>query len=139
MYSTLRIENFQEVDEGELTCVAENRAGKAKSHATVSMIRIPPTFAELLPRSLQVEEGAPLVLNVDVDGSPFPKVTWFKDGEVIESDDHVKIETQPNGSTRLTIEKCKPTDSGAYKIFAKNKIGESTSQCAAAVKRKYIY
>ncbi|CAG5100186.1 Similar to Unc-89: Obscurin (Drosophila melanogaster), partial [Cotesia congregata] len=134
VYSTLRIEKFQEVDEGELTCVAENRAGKAKSHATVSMIRIPPTFAELLPRSLQVEEGAPLVLNVDVDGSPFPKVTWFKDGEVIESDDHVKIETQPNGSTRLTIEKCKPTDSGAYKIFAKNKIGESTSQCAAAVK-----
>ncbi|XP_044576089.1 obscurin isoform X6 [Cotesia glomerata] len=134
VYSTLRIENFQEVDEGELTCVAENRAGKAKSHGTVTMIRIPPTFAELLPRSLQVEEGAPLVLNVDVDGSPFPKVTWFTDGEVIESDDHIKIETQPNGSTRLTIEKCKPTDSGAYKIFAKNKIGESTSQCAAAVK-----
>ncbi|XP_057331161.1 obscurin-like isoform X6 [Microplitis mediator] len=134
VYSRLRFEHFQQSDEGELTCVATNRAGKAKSKCTVSMIRLPPTFAELLPRSQQIEEGAPLVFNIEVDGSPFPKVTWFKDGEEIKPDDHVKIETQPNGSTKLTIEKCTPTDSGAYKIIAKNNNGESTSQCAVAIK-----
>ncbi|XP_008556916.1 obscurin isoform X5 [Microplitis demolitor] len=134
VYSRLRIEHFQQSDEGELTCVATNRAGKAKSKCTVSMIRLPPTFAELLPRSQQIEEDAPLVFDVEVDGSPFPKVTWFKDGEEIKPDDHVKIETQPNGSTKLTIEKCTPTDSGAYKIIAKNNNGESTSQCAVAIK-----
>ncbi|XP_034942777.1 obscurin isoform X3 [Chelonus insularis] len=134
VFSTLSIEHFDYSDEGELVCVAENRAGKAKSKCTSSMIRMPPTFSELLPRSKQIEEGDPLQLSIEVDGSPFPKVAWYKDGEKIEPNDHIKIETQPNGSTKLTIEKCTPTDCGAYKIIAKNNNGEDVSQCAVAVK-----
>ncbi|KAK0180904.1 hypothetical protein PV327_003237 [Microctonus hyperodae] len=134
VFSTLSIENFDPTDEGELVCVATNRAGKAKTNCNLSMIRLPPTFDQLLPKSKQIEEGEPLELSIDVDGSPFPKVAWYKDGEKIIPDDHIKIETQPNGSTKLTIDKCTPTDCGAYKLVAKNNNGENISQCAVAVK-----
>ncbi|XP_063991062.1 obscurin isoform X5 [Diachasmimorpha longicaudata] len=134
VFSTLNIINFDATDEGELVCLATNLAGKAKTKCTLSMIRIPPTFDKLLPKSKQIEEGQPLELILDIDGSPFPKVTWFKDGEKIVPDGHIKIETQPNGSTKLTIDKCTPTDCGAYKLIAKNNNGENASQCAVAVK-----
>ncbi|KAK0094450.1 hypothetical protein PV326_010858, partial [Microctonus aethiopoides] len=134
VFSTLSIVNFDPTDEGELVCVATNRAGKAKTNCNLSMIRLPPTFDQLLPKSKQIEEGQPLELSIEVDGSPFPKVAWYKDGEKIIPDDHVKIETQPNGSTKLTIDKCTPIDCGAYKLIAKNNNGENISQCAVAVK-----
>lgn len=128
VFSTLAIVNFNPTDEGELVCVATNRAGKAKTNCAMSMIRLPPVFSDLLPRSQQIEEGGPLELSLSVDGSPFPQVAWYKD--------HIKIKIQPNGSTKLTIDKCTPTDCGAYKLIAKNNNGENTSQCAVAVKRK---
>ncbi|XP_011305282.1 muscle M-line assembly protein unc-89 isoform X2 [Fopius arisanus] len=134
VFSTLSIVNFDATDEGELVCVATNLAGKAKTNCTLSMIRIPPTFDKLLPKSKQIEQGEPLELSIDIDGSPFPRVTWFKDGEKIVPDGHVRIETQPNGSTKLTIDHCIPTDCGAYKLIAKNNNGENMTQCAVAVK-----
>lgn len=134
VFSTLSIVNFDATDEGELVCVATNLAGKARVNCTLSMIRIPPTFDKLLPKSQQIDEGQPLELSIDIDGSPFPKVAWYKDGEKIVPDGHIKIETQPNGSTKLTIDRCTPTDCGAYKLIAKNNNGENTSQCAIAVK-----
>ncbi|XP_044021287.1 obscurin isoform X7 [Aphidius gifuensis] len=134
VFSTISIPNFKPQNEGELVCLATNRAGKVKTNCVVSMIRLPPTFDKFLPKSMQIEEGKPLELSIEIDGSPFPKVTWFKDGEEIVPDDHIKIETQPNGSTKLIIDKCTPTDCGAYKLIAKNNNGEEKSQCAVAVK-----
>lgn len=139
VFSCLKISKFAGSDEGELTCVATNLAGKITTACNVSMIRLSPTFESHLPRSAQVDEGQPLELTAQVDGSPFPTVAWYKDGEQIVPDEHVKIEKLPNGFTKLSIDKVLPTDCGAYKLIAKNNNGENSALCAVAVKRESFF
>lgn len=43
----------------------------------------------------------------------------------------------PDGTVKLVIDKCKPSDSGAYRLVVKNRNGESNSLCAVAVQRKF--
>lgn len=134
--STLSIKTFSADDVGTITCKASNVAGSAETSCALSMTLTAPSFGKSLPRSAEVDEGEPLELKAKVDGSPIPSVAWFKDGEKILPDDHVKIATLPDGTTKLTIDKVKPTDCGAYKLIVANPSGENSSLCAVAVTRE---
>jgi hypothetical protein len=68
----------------------------------------------------------------------FSLLCRFKDGEELPSSDHVKLTASPDGSVRLYIESVVPSDCGAYKLVATNKIGEATAISAVAVKRKWF-
>ncbi|XP_026827528.1 obscurin isoform X4 [Ooceraea biroi] len=131
--STLSIKTFSANDVGTITCKASNVAGNAETSCELSMTLTAPSFGKSLPRSAEVDEGEPLELKAKVDGSPIPNVAWFKDGEKITPDDHVRIITLPDGSTKLTIDNVKPTDCGAYKLVVTNPSGEDSSLCAVAV------
>ena len=100
------------------------------------MTRFPPKFFAKLPKSLDIDEGQPLELLANVDGSPIPIVKWYKDGEEIKPDGHIKLETLPDGTMKLSIDNVVPTDCGAYKVVGANTGGEEVSLCAVAVKRK---
>ncbi|XP_076659526.1 obscurin isoform X2 [Halictus rubicundus] len=132
--STLSIKTFSQSDVGTIKCQATNVAGSAQTACELKMEMITPGFGQTLPRSLDVDEGEPLELKAKVDGSPMPSVAWFKDGEKLVPDEHVKIEHLPDGSTKLTIDCVKPTDCGAYKLVITNPTGELTSLCAVAIK-----
>ncbi|XP_034177401.2 obscurin isoform X2 [Osmia lignaria lignaria] len=132
--STFSITTFSHSDVGEIRCQATNVAGSAQSKCNLKMKLITPTFDQGLPKSAEVDEGDSFELKAKIDGSPMPEVAWFKDGEKIVPDDHIKIETLPNGLTKLTIDRVNPTDCGAYKLIISNSTGEHTSLCAVAVK-----
>ncbi|XP_076638516.1 obscurin isoform X8 [Colletes latitarsis] len=132
--STYAIKTFSQSDVGTIKCQATNVAGSSQTACQLKMKMITPTFGQTLPRSTEVDEGEPLVLKAMVDGSPAPEVSWFKDGEKIVPDEHVKIETLPDGTTKLTIDNVKPTDCGAYKLVISNSTGEHASLCAVAIK-----
>ncbi|XP_071572462.1 protein Obscurin isoform X5 [Temnothorax nylanderi] len=131
--STLSIKTFSAKDAGTITCKASNVAGSVQTSCDLSMTLTAPSFGKALPRSAEVDEGEPLELKAKVDGSPIPNVAWFKDGEKITPDDHVKISTLPDGTTKLTIDTVKPTDCGAYKLVVSNPSGDNSSLCAVAV------
>ncbi|XP_011878155.1 PREDICTED: muscle M-line assembly protein unc-89 isoform X5 [Vollenhovia emeryi] len=131
--SNLFIKTFSEKDVGTITCKASNVAGSTQTSCDLSMTLTAPSFGKALPRSEEVDEGEPLELKAKVDGSPIPNIAWFKDGEKITPDDHVKISTLPDGTTKLTIDTVKPTDCGAYKLVVSNPSGENSSLCAVAV------
>jgi hypothetical protein len=132
------IERFGERDAGNYVCQALNMAGTVKSLCELTLTRFPPKFFRSLPPSLDLDQGEPLELFAKCDGSPIPAVSWYKDGELIVPDDHVKIDTLPDGTMRLSIDQVKPMDSGAYKVVASNTGGDNPSQCAVAVKRNFI-
>lgn len=136
--SSLSIKTFSEKDVGTITCKASNVAGSVQTSCDLSMTLTAPSFGKALPRAAEIDEGEPLELKAKVDGSPIPNVAWFKDGEKITPNDHVKISTLPDGTTKLTIDRVKPTDCGAYKLVVTNPSGEDSSLCAVAVTRKYI-
>ncbi|KAL7294623.1 hypothetical protein TKK_0011927 [Trichogramma kaykai] len=130
------IEHFGESDAGNYSCQASNMAGSVETKCELSLTRFPPKFFQSLPPSLDLDQDEPLELFAKCDGSPIPTVAWYKDGELIVPDDHVKIEVLPDGTMRLSIEHVKPTDSGAYKVVASNTGGDNPSQCSVAVKPK---
>ncbi|XP_012537087.1 obscurin isoform X3 [Monomorium pharaonis] len=131
--SSLSIKTFSAKDVGTITCKASNVAGSVETSCDLSMTLTEPSFGKALPRSAEVDEGEPLELKAKVNGSPIPNIAWFKDGEKITPDDHVKISTLPDGTTKLTIDMVKPTDCGAYKLVVTNSSGENSSLCAVAV------
>lgn len=137
--SMFSIKTFSANDAGTITCRASNVAGSVETSCKLSMTLTAPSFGKQLPRSAEVDEGEPLELKAKVDGSPIPNVAWFKDGEKIIPDDHVKISTLPDGTTKLTIDVVKPTDCGAYKLVVTNSSGENSSLCAVAVTRKFFF
>ncbi|XP_072755043.1 protein Obscurin isoform X6 [Anoplolepis gracilipes] len=131
--STFSIKTFSAEDAGTVTCKATNVGGSTQTSCKLSMMLTEPTFGKALPRSAEVDEGEPLELKAKIDGSPIPNIAWFKDGEKLTPDDHVKISTLPDGTTKLTIDVVKPTDCGAYKLIVTNSSGENSSLCAVAV------
>lgn len=120
--------------------VAKNVVGEAETTGKITMLQTPPTFGKRLEKTEEVNEGEPLLLKAKVNGSPRPTVAWFKDGEPISPDDE-RIRTQllPDGTVKLSIDKCRPEDSGAYKLVVKNPNGETAGLCAVAVTRKLNY
>ncbi|XP_060519331.1 obscurin isoform X9 [Cylas formicarius] len=135
--STLSITNFSESDVGIYKAAAINVVGEAETHARIAMVQTAPTLGKKLDRNVDVNEGEPLELKAKISGSPKPTAIWYKDGEPISpDDDNVKTELLPDGTVKLTIEKCSPSDSGAYKLVVRNPNGETSSLCAVAVAPK---
>ncbi|XP_033360525.1 obscurin isoform X6 [Bombus vosnesenskii] len=132
--STYSIATFSIDDVGKIKCRATNVDGCAQTGCNLTMQLISPSFIHLLPKTKEVDEGDCLELKAKIDGSPVPDVAWYKDGEKIVPDEHMKIETLPDGSTKLTIDCVKPTDCGAYKLVMSNSTGEQSSLCAVAIK-----
>ncbi|XP_053986008.1 obscurin isoform X6 [Hylaeus volcanicus] len=132
--STYSIKTFSQSDVGNVRCQASNVAGSSQTDCQLNMKIIAPSFGQSLPKSIEVDEGEPLELGAKLDGSPMPEVAWFKDGEKIVPDEHVKIETIPDGTTKLTIDNVKPTDCGAYKLVISNPTGDHTCLCAVAIR-----
>ncbi|XP_043582472.1 obscurin isoform X6 [Bombus pyrosoma] len=132
--STYSITTFSIDDVGKIKCRATNIDGCAQTGCNLTMQLISPSFIHLLPKTKEVDEGDCLELKAKIDGSPVPDVGWYKDGEKIVPDEHMKIETLPDGSTKLTIDCVKPTDCGAYKLVMSNSTGEQSSLCAVAIK-----
>ncbi|CAH1108368.1 unnamed protein product [Psylliodes chrysocephalus] len=135
--SKLIVKNFDTEHEGIYKAMAINVVGEAETTSRVLMEQTAPSFGKKLDRNLDVNEGEPLELKAKISGSPSPKVTWYKDGEPISPDDeNIKTTLLPDGTVKLSIDKCKPSDSGAYKLVVKNRNGESACLCAVAVTQK---
>lgn len=50
-----------------------------------------PPELEVVNKKLNVEEGKVAVLEIAVEGNPFPEITWKKDSEVIEVEDRFSL------------------------------------------------
>jgi hypothetical protein len=83
--------------------------GRVKSDGKLSS---PPKFGTALSGVTAIE-GYPAKMQVLVEGSPAPNITWLKDGKPISTDDgHYKSYVEPDGTHTLVIDKCKADDAG---------------------------
>lgn len=89
-------------------------------------------------RDVRAVEGNPIVLECKINGEPLPDVKWYKDGELLLPSDRVKIETYPDGTARLYIDKCHPGDEGIYRILAENPSGTANMKANVTVKSKHF-
>ncbi|XP_052566288.1 obscurin isoform X5 [Culex pipiens pallens] len=137
--SELFITHFGPELQGNYSCLASSIGGETEAKFMILVKNEQPVFGKGLDRSMDLEEDDRLELSCIVDGSPLPKMTWYKDGNEVIADDHVKITHGHDGRCRLVIDKVEPGDSGCYKLVLSNKSGDVSTQSSVAITPKQRY
>ncbi|XP_047443825.1 hemicentin-1 isoform X2 [Mugil cephalus] len=124
---TLQILNAKEGDAGRYTCVATNEAGETLKHYEVK-VYVPPLINKndipgegLVPKEVKIKVNSTLTLECVAQAFPTPALQWYKDGQILQTDDHVSI----TASGRIVqIKHAQVSDTGRYTCVATNIAGE---------------
>ncbi|KAI3368574.1 hypothetical protein L3Q82_025583, partial [Scortum barcoo] len=124
---TLQILNAKVEDAGRYTCVATNEAGETLKHYEVK-VYVPPQINKndipgegLAPKEVKIKVNSTLTLECAAQAFPTPALQWYKDGQILQSDDHVSI--MANGRI-VQIKHAQVSDTGRYTCVATNIAGE---------------
>lgn len=134
----LQIDSFTAGDAGEYSVKIKNTQGGQIEDRTSATLKkdktasMPVIVAPL--KSVEVEEGSPLVLSTKVAAPGAFKATWFFDGKPLTERDGLKFLITPDGTVALQIDKCNMNDSGKYKVEISNDSGKVSSEGSATVK-----
>ncbi|KAM7388095.1 hypothetical protein PAMP_024296 [Pampus punctatissimus] len=132
----VQIKHAQVSDTGRYTCVATNIAGEDEKDYDVN-IQVPPNFNRpggagdtTSPSGFggdvrDVILNNPISLYCETNAVPPPTLTWYKDGQLLASNDKVLI--LPGGRV-LQIPRAQAEDSGRYTCVAINEAGEDSIQ-----------
>uniref|UniRef100_A0A8C5LEG3 Obscurin n=1 Tax=Jaculus jaculus TaxID=51337 RepID=A0A8C5LEG3_JACJA len=120
----------------------EMRIGKMASVPTPAVTMEPasslltadaaPVFLTEL-QNQEVQDGYPVSFDCVVTGQPVPNVRWFKDGKLLEEDDHYMINEDQQGGHQLIITAVVPADMGVYRCLAENSVGVSSTKAELRV------
>lgn len=89
--------------------------------------------------SQDVPDGYPVSFDCVVTGKPPPIIRWFKDGKLLEENDHVMINEDQEGRHQLIITAALPSDMGVYRCMAENDSGMASTKAELRVERKLAY
>ncbi len=137
---TLIVKSTNKLDAGTWQCSVSNDAGRANCLGKVVLHPLtPPKFVLPLPKEHLIPENKEVNLTAKVSGIPMPKVTWFKDGQLLtESDNFVISYNDSDNTHHLRSKEVSPTLSGLYSAKATNPGGEATTQCKLTIKGSYV-
>ncbi|MCJ8749980.1 hypothetical protein PDJAM_G00193750 [Pangasius djambal] len=120
----LQIPRAQTEDSGRYTCVAINEAGEDSVQYDVRVL-LPPSIRGAdrdVPDDMTVLVNKSTLLECHVDGSPTPKISWLKDGLLLNPD---RTHTLLSGGRTLQILNAQVTDTGRYVCVAENVAGSA--------------
>ncbi|XP_059495977.1 obscurin isoform X15 [Stegostoma tigrinum] len=98
---------------------------------TILVESAPHVVSEL--QNQDVQEGYPVSFDCMVAGYPPPTVRWFKDGKLIEENDHYMINEDQDGCHQLILTSVNLTDMGVYRCVAENYIGVASTKAELRV------
>ena len=79
----------------------------------------------LQQNGFSLQRGDKLRVRVSITGSPAPKITWIKDGEIIEENFRCEMTVNDN-EANLLIHDVEKSDSGKYEIQVENEFGSDS-------------
>ena len=93
--SILKICNFTTDDFGSYTCRVTNIFGQNENSWIVSIVRLP-IAPQLLtsPQSVTTSTGRTVYMTCSAYGYPYPAIIWRRDGQVVQSDGILTIDTR---------------------------------------------
>ncbi|XP_052649308.1 coiled-coil domain-containing protein 141 isoform X2 [Harpia harpyja] len=110
----------------------EEIKSSSEKNSMASLTGQVPNFSQLLSNKT-VMEGSPVTLEVEVTGFPKPTLTWYKKGQKLTADEHLKL-LQKETKHTLFIRKVCDKDAGLYVVRAKNLNGTISSSAILHVK-----
>ncbi|XP_019490993.1 PREDICTED: hemicentin-1 [Hipposideros armiger] len=128
----LKIQETQDLDAGDYTCVAINDAGRATGKITLD-VGSPPVFIQE-PADVSMEIGSNVTLPCYVQGYPEPKIKWRRL-------DNMPIFSRPSSVSSISqlrtgalfISNLWASDKGTYICEAENQFGKIQSQTTITV------
>uniref|UniRef100_A0A1I7TZZ9 Hemicentin-1 n=1 Tax=Caenorhabditis tropicalis TaxID=1561998 RepID=A0A1I7TZZ9_9PELO len=119
------VHNLTEADEGVFTCRIKNDAGENNFDFKLTVYVKPQIVMLDKDKNRTVVEHSGITLDCPVTGKPEPEVTWFKDGEALNSVNIQKIipNAELNGN-QLKIIRIAEGDAGKYTCHADNVAGD---------------
>lgn len=119
---TLVIKNVTQKDKGQYKCKAwaQRNITKMMQHNTQLLIRerVAPFIVENLT-NIEVNSSGKILLDCKVNGTPWPKIDWLKNGVPVLPASGIFFE-----NNTLIIERAKKEDEGLYLCKATNELGE---------------
>ncbi|VDP21781.1 unnamed protein product, partial [Onchocerca flexuosa] len=100
--------------------VARNNAGEANKNYKLSVI-VPPTITSVGGQHKVIENNS-LVLPCEVEGEPYPIITWIKDAK--PALELTSVQTLSEGQ-QLKIARAGVEHRGSYVCLARNKVGQA--------------
>ncbi|CAO4383374.1 unnamed protein product [Caenorhabditis nigoni] len=101
-------------DGGKYTCIGTNKAGEARTTTEVEIL-VAPTIEDE-DRVIYGKEGKPVQIICKASGTPYPTITWKKNGK--ELDEHNSV---------LTISNATREADGKYSCMATNEAGSAVA------------
>ncbi|CAF2746284.1 unnamed protein product [Rotaria sp. Silwood2] len=110
-------------DHGTYSAKATNELGHIQTDAKLNVINAPDFVSGLKDKTVIAKET--IELNVKVNGTPQPTLTWLKAGKEIKPDDkkYSIVPIDKDGNAKLIIKDINEDDHGLYSCIAKNKVG----------------
>ncbi|XP_009958752.1 PREDICTED: hemicentin-1-like, partial [Leptosomus discolor] len=125
----LKIQETQDLDAGDYTCVATNDAGRASGRITLD-VGSPPVFTQE-PSDESVDIGSNVTLPCYVQGYPEPKVKWRRlNGASLFSRPFAVSSISHLRTGALSINNLWVSDEGTYICEAENQFGRIQSRPA---------
>ncbi|XP_062437683.1 hemicentin-1 [Rhea pennata] len=125
----LKIQETQDLDAGDYTCVATNDAGRASGKITLD-VGSPPVFTQE-PSDESVDIGSNITLPCYVQGYPEPKVKWRRlNGASLFSRPFAVSSISQLRTGALSINNLWVSDEGTYICEAENQFGKIESRPA---------
>ncbi|RUS77018.1 hypothetical protein EGW08_015220 [Elysia chlorotica] len=112
---------------GQYMCIALSDKGKAIQYLVITVkdnkqdLKKPEFLKGL--KDVEVTEGESVKFRVKVKGYPQPRVTWFKDGNILKPSRSCRIEKFGNRDYILTIDYATMDDDAEYTVSARNVAG----------------
>ncbi|XP_061150962.1 obscurin isoform X12 [Syngnathus typhle] len=123
----LRIRKLGYTQDGTETPTQEKQPPALLSGAPAA-----PVFLTEL-QNQDVPDGYPVSFDCVVIGKPSPAVRWYKDGKVLEENDHYMINEDQEGCHQLIITAALPSDMGVYRCTAENGSGIAATRAELRV------
>ncbi|XP_059334168.1 hemicentin-1 [Ammospiza nelsoni] len=125
----LKIQETQDLDAGDYTCVATNEAGRAAGKITLD-VGSPPVFTQE-PGDESADLGSNVTLPCYVQGYPEPRVSWRRlDGAPLFSRPFALSSSSQLRTGALAIQNLWVSDEGTYVCEAENQFGRIQSRPA---------
>lgn len=114
------IVEVKKVDEGIYTCTAKNDAGSISASLNLTVLQTP-SFVKPMEKEKRTQKDDTTVIECMAEGIPKPKLTWFKNGKPLETNQQRYFFTADN--QLLIIVQTQASDAGIYMCEMTNTLG----------------
>ncbi|XP_035730757.1 obscurin-like isoform X6 [Vespa mandarinia] len=121
---SLVIKHVTTKDAGVYTIRAKNELGEDTTEIELIVKSAPKVTKKQSNATTVVEDS--LTMTVQVEGTPTPEIKWYKDGQLIQESERIKIEKEGSDIYKIVIKNVRIEDAGSYSIVARNEINQTT-------------